>query len=197
VDVAGAALDAATNVIVLEVERVLNEAVTPAGRPDAVRVTLPVKPLFGVTVTILVALAPFVTLTAAGAAEIENNAGGTMVKAMAAVAVRLPDVPVTVTAAAPAVALALARKVKELVVAVTAGLNDADTPLGSPVTTRFTVPLKPRAEMTAILELAAPPCARFTAAGVAVRLKLDPAVTCRFSDAVAVTFPETPCTENA
>jgi len=45
-------------VIVLEVERVLNEAVTPAGRPDAVRVTLPVKPLFGVTVTMLVALAP-------------------------------------------------------------------------------------------------------------------------------------------
>jgi hypothetical protein len=36
----------------------LNEAVTPAGRPDAANVTLPVKGLTSVTVTVSVPLAP-------------------------------------------------------------------------------------------------------------------------------------------
>lgn len=44
-------------------------AVTPAGNPDAERVTLPVKPPEGVTVTVLEALLPCVTETLLGEAE--------------------------------------------------------------------------------------------------------------------------------
>ena len=55
-----AALDATANVATLVVAVVagLNEAVTPAGRPVAVSVTLPVKPVLALTVMVLVALAP-------------------------------------------------------------------------------------------------------------------------------------------
>jgi hypothetical protein len=44
-------------------------AVTPAGRPDADRVTLPVNPLVGFTVMVLVPLLPCVTVTLLGEAE--------------------------------------------------------------------------------------------------------------------------------
>ena len=40
----------------------LKDAVTPAGRPDAERATVPLKLLSGVTVTVLVPLAPCTTL---------------------------------------------------------------------------------------------------------------------------------------
>ena len=56
-------------------------AVTPAGNPEAERVTLPVKPPVSVTVTVLVALLPWTTLTLAGEAESEKSgcAGALMV----------------------------------------------------------------------------------------------------------------------
>jgi hypothetical protein len=46
------------NVLVLVVLLGLNEAVTPLGRPEADRFTLPLKPFRAVTVTVLVALVP-------------------------------------------------------------------------------------------------------------------------------------------
>jgi len=46
-------------------------AVTPAGSPDAERLTLPVKPFTGFTVIVLVPLPPCVTVTLAGDAESE------------------------------------------------------------------------------------------------------------------------------
>ena len=46
-------------------------AVTPAGSPDAERLTLPVKPFTGITVIVLVPLPPCVTVTLAGDAESE------------------------------------------------------------------------------------------------------------------------------
>jgi hypothetical protein len=50
----------AVNVKVLVVVAgfVLKDAVTPLGKPDADKVTLPVNPFCGVTVTVLVPLAP-------------------------------------------------------------------------------------------------------------------------------------------
>jgi hypothetical protein len=36
----------------------LNDALTPAGRPDTDKLTFPLKPFCGVTVTLLVPLAP-------------------------------------------------------------------------------------------------------------------------------------------
>ena len=47
----------------------LNEAVTPLGRPDADKLTLPLKPFCGVTVMVLVPLAPCVIVTLLGDAE--------------------------------------------------------------------------------------------------------------------------------
>ena len=48
-------------------------AVTPAGSPDADKVTLPVKPPEGVTVIVLVPLLPWVMVRLAGEAESEKS----------------------------------------------------------------------------------------------------------------------------
>lgn len=58
VPVAAVLLTVSVNVLVLAVLPGLNDAVTPLGRPDADRLTLPLKPLCGVTVMVLVPLAP-------------------------------------------------------------------------------------------------------------------------------------------
>lgn len=49
----------------------LNDAVTPVGRPLAVSATEPLNPLIGVTVIVLVPLAPATTLRLLGAADSE------------------------------------------------------------------------------------------------------------------------------
>src|SRR5258708_482362 len=51
--------------------RGLIEAVAAPGRPEADKLTLPVKPFCGVTVIVLVPMAPCATLTLAGDAERE------------------------------------------------------------------------------------------------------------------------------
>jgi hypothetical protein len=56
-------------VLVVVVLPGLNAAVTPLGRPEAERLTLPLNPLSGLTVTVLVPLAPCATLTLLGEAE--------------------------------------------------------------------------------------------------------------------------------
>jgi hypothetical protein len=48
---------------------VLNDAVTPVGRPEAVSATVPVNPFVGVTVIVLVPLAPCATVKEEGEAE--------------------------------------------------------------------------------------------------------------------------------
>lgn len=47
----------------------LKDAVTPLGRPDADKLTLPLNPLCGVTVTVLVAFAPCMMLRLDGETE--------------------------------------------------------------------------------------------------------------------------------
>ena len=67
-----AALPAASvKVLVPVVLMGLKEAVTPVGNPDADRLTLPVNPFCGVIVTVLVPLAPCVTVRLLGKAERE------------------------------------------------------------------------------------------------------------------------------
>jgi hypothetical protein len=58
VPVAAPALAVSVNVLVLVVLPGLNDAVTPLGRPEADRATLPVKPFSGVTVIVLVPAVP-------------------------------------------------------------------------------------------------------------------------------------------
>src|SRR5206468_528152 len=65
------------NVLVLVVLLGLNEAVTPLGRPDADKLTLPLKPFCGVTVMVLAPLPPCVTVTLLGEVKSEKlGAGG-------------------------------------------------------------------------------------------------------------------------
>jgi len=69
VPVAAVPLAVSVNVLVLVVLVGTNDAVTPLGRPDADRATLPVKPFCGVTVIVLFPLVPWVIVTLAGDAD--------------------------------------------------------------------------------------------------------------------------------
>jgi hypothetical protein len=69
VPVAAVPLAVSVNVLVLTVLLGLNDAVTPLGRPDADKLTLPLKPFCGVTVMVLAPLAPWVMLRPLGDAE--------------------------------------------------------------------------------------------------------------------------------
>jgi hypothetical protein len=68
VPVAAVALAVNVNVLVEVVGFVLNPAVTPLGRPEALKVTLPVKPFTGTTVIVLVPLLPWLMVTVLGTA---------------------------------------------------------------------------------------------------------------------------------
>jgi len=57
------------SVLVLVVLLGLNDAVTPLGRPDADKLTLPLKPPCGVTVMVLVPLAPCAIVKLLGKVE--------------------------------------------------------------------------------------------------------------------------------
>ena len=57
------------NVLVAVTGFGLNEAVTPLGRPDADKLTPPLKPFCGVTVIVLVPLAPCIRVKLLGDAE--------------------------------------------------------------------------------------------------------------------------------
>jgi hypothetical protein len=91
VTVTGAAvvLAVSVNVLVLVVLVGLKEAVTPLGRPDADKVTLPLKPFCGVTVMVLVPLAPCKMLRLPGEAEREKfgDATGVVTDTLSKVAV--------------------------------------------------------------------------------------------------------------
>ena len=62
--------------------------------------------------------------------------------------VREPEVPVTVALYGPGVAVLLAVRVSVLLPLVGLGARDAVTPLGRPVTERFTLPVNPYCELT-------------------------------------------------
>jgi hypothetical protein len=123
----------------------LNAAVTPLGKPVAVKATLPVKPPMSVTETVSVPLAPCLT-------DSEEDDGfrlnpvvilASTVRAIVVLAVVLPDVPVIVTVEEPAVAVLLAVKVSTLLPVVGLVPNEAVTPLGRPVAESVTLPLNP------------------------------------------------------
>ena len=76
VPVAAVPLAVSVNVLVLAVLLGLNEAVTPLGRPDADKLTLPLKPFCGVTVMVLAPLAPCAIVALLGEVEREKFGGG-------------------------------------------------------------------------------------------------------------------------
>jgi hypothetical protein len=69
VPVVAVALAVNVTVLVVVAGLALNDAVTPLGRPDADKVTLPLKPFCGVTVIVLVPAVPWVIVKLLGDAE--------------------------------------------------------------------------------------------------------------------------------
>jgi hypothetical protein len=69
VPVVAVLLAVSVNVLVVVAGFVLNDAVTPLGRPEADKVTLPLKPFCGVTVIVLVPAVPCVIVKLFGDAE--------------------------------------------------------------------------------------------------------------------------------
>jgi len=91
-----AAVAEAVKVNVLEpvvVEAGLKLAVTPLGRPLAVKATLPANPLIRLTVIVLVAVPPWATLALAAAREKSGVAVPVTVSAIVALWVNAPLVP--------------------------------------------------------------------------------------------------------
>ena len=69
VPIAAVPLAVNVNVLVVLAGFGLNDAVTPLGRPDADKLTLPLNPFCGVTVIVLVPLVPRTMLKLLGDAE--------------------------------------------------------------------------------------------------------------------------------
>src|SRR6267143_5170602 len=77
----------------------LKDAVTPLGRPEADKLTLPLKPFCGVTVMVLVPLAPCTIFKLLG--EVESAklgvGRGFTARESVVVLVKLPEVPLMLT----------------------------------------------------------------------------------------------------
>src|SRR5262249_46631177 len=129
----------------------LNDAVTPLGKPEADRLTLPLKLFCGLIVMVLVPAAPCVIVKLFGEPNRAELGGGFTDKEMEVVLDKLPDEPVTVMVAIPVVAALLAVSINVLVFFVLVGLNDAVTPLGKPDADNLTLPLKLFCGMTVMV----------------------------------------------
>lgn len=125
------------------VELGVNDAVTPDGTPDALKVTAPVNPLMSFTVIVSVAPAfgETVTVFEAGVSVKLPEFAAFTVSAICALAVVLPEVPVMVRVEVPAAAVLLAVSVNALLLMAGLVPNEAETPFGSPEMERLTLPL--------------------------------------------------------
>src|ERR1017187_6146568 len=192
VPVAAVTLAVRVSVLLLVAGLGLNAAVTPLGRPDAERVTLPLKPFDGVMLIVLVPWLPCVMVTAFGEAERLKVFRVFTERLSTVVFVSVPDVPVIVTVTVPVAAVALAVKVSVLVDVAGFGLNAAVTPLGRPDAERVRLPLKPFDGVMLIVLVPWLPCAMVTAFGEAERLKVFRVFTERLSTVVFVSVPDVP-----
>ena len=149
-----AALAAIVSVLVVLVVPGLNTAVTPVGKVEVVRTTLPLKPPTLVTVIVLLPVVPW----GIGWRDEAESVKPVTVRETVVVAVALPDVPVIVMVVVPGVAAALAVSESTLVVVVEVGLNVAVTPVGKLEAARLTLPVNPFKSVTVIVLVpAAPP----------------------------------------
>ena len=90
--IAAVLLAVSVNVLVPAVPLGLNDAVTPLGRPDAERPTLPLKPFCGVTVMVLAALVPCAIVKLLGDVEREKFGSGALTDTLSKVAVASEEV---------------------------------------------------------------------------------------------------------
>lgn len=144
-------VDVRVSVLVVLVLLGPKDAVTPAGKPEADKLTLPVKPFWGVTATVEVTVAPRPMLKEFGERERAKFGAGITVRDTAVTCAKLPDVPLMVTAKVPRVAVLLAVNVSALVAVVLLGMNVALTPLGKPDAESVTALLKPLSRFTVMV----------------------------------------------
>jgi len=149
-------------------------AVTPLGRPEADKLTLPVNPPDGVSVTVLLPLVPCFTVKLEGEAESEKLgvAVAFTVSETEVVCVSVPLTPVMVTVDVPVVAVELAVKVTTLVEVVGLVPKLAVTPLGRPEADKVTLPVKPPEGVTVMVLLPLLPWVTLRLVGEAERVKL-------------------------
>jgi hypothetical protein len=131
----------------------LKEAVTPAGRPDAVKATPLEKPTPAVIAIVSVPLVPCVTARAEVAGAMVYAGVAVTFRPIVVVAVVAPEVPVIVTIEVPDGAVADAVRVRTLAVVVGLVANDAVTPEGRPVAASVTLPVKPAKFVTRMLSV--------------------------------------------
>jgi hypothetical protein len=136
-----------------------NAAATPDGRPLTVRFTPLAKPLTGTTLIVDLLAPPRATKTLLGAAANEKPPIFTTIWPVIEL-VMLPEVPVMVNVVVPGEAVLAAINVTVLEPVAGFGEKEAVTPLGSPETLRFTVPVKPYCGFTVTDEVALAPWLR-------------------------------------
>jgi len=168
------------NMLLLVAGFVPNVAVTPAGNPEAARVTAPLKGLMSVTEIVSVPLEPCAIDKVAGEdASVKPPVKEVTVRLIVVVALNVPEVPVIVIFDVPAVAVLLAVSVNTLLLLAGFVPNEAVTPLGNPEAARVTLPLNGLTSVIVIVSVPLAPCAieRVLAEGVSVKLPLPPQVT--------------------
>jgi len=159
------------------------EAVTPLGKPEAAKVTLPLKPPAAVMEMVVLVLLPCVTVTLAGLANsVKLGIGFAFTVSEKVVeAFKLPEIPVMVTVTVPAAAELAAISETKLAPVVGFVPNDAVTPLGRPDAESVTpAPLEQLTLDTVIVFVTLPPCCTV--------ILLDPAESEKF-DVVPVPGP--------
>jgi hypothetical protein len=170
----------------------LNDAVTPVGKPDAVKTTVPPKPPTGLTVIAAVPTPPAATLTLEGEDPRLNPGAGVTVKLRGVVAETLPDFAVIVAVSVVIVAETLAVSVSLLVELVLAGLNAAVTPGGNPEIVRAAEPVKPFTGATVMVLLPDAPCDTLRLAGAAASVIPGAPFTVRLNVTEMDDVPATP-----
>lgn len=151
VPVVAVLLAVSVKVLVFVVLAGLNEGVTPLGKPEADKATLPLNPLSELIVIVLEPLDPCVMVRLLGEAESEKFGGGLTVRVSVVELDRLPEEPAMITVAGPVVAVLVAVNVNVLVPVVLVGLKEAVTPEGKPDADKPTVPLKPPSALTVMV----------------------------------------------
>ncbi len=148
----------------------LKDADTRLGRPEADKLTLPLKPFDGVMVMAAVPWVPRPILKLLGDADREKFGAAFTVREMVVELVKLPDAPVMVTVNVPVAAVILAVSVNVLVPVVLLGLKEAVTPPGRPEADKLTLALKPLSGLTVMVLALLAPCVMLNEPGDAVRV---------------------------
>jgi hypothetical protein len=150
----------------------LNAPVTPLGKPDTDKLTLPLNPLCALSVMVLAPVVPCKIVNVFGDAERVKFPCGFTLRETVAVLVKLPEVPETVTVAEPIVAVPLADSVNRLLLVAGFVLKVAVTPLGRPEAVKATLPLNPFCGLIVIVVEPAVPCTKVKLPGDADSVKL-------------------------